>query len=447
MQTPNTRPSISRRGFIKQSSAVAATTLVASAIAARSYAAEDNTIKIGMVGCGGRGGGAVIEALNTKGPAKFVAVADCFKNKAEDQAKRVAQKFPDKFDCPPDRIFGDFDGYKKVIDAVGPGGLVLLTTPPTFRPIHMEYAVEKGCHIFMEKSFGVDAPGVRRVMKAGEAAKAKNLKIAGGLMSRHYVPLEECIKQIHDGAIGDVITLWPYREHGPVGFKPRQKDEPELAHQIRNYSNYTWINGSFLLDWLIHNLDICCWVKNAWPVSAQGQGGRQVRAFPDQLFDHYSVEYRFADGTRMMAQGRHQDNVWNFFGSQVHGSKGSAVLGEGVPNPRIFKGWSQEPGDMIWQYKGPGHNGYQYEHDLLFDAIRNDKPWNESDRCARAAMVGIMGRMAAESGKMVTWDEAMASNVELAPGLEKMTWDTPSPAQPDEKGQYPIAKPGITKGF
>ena len=218
----------------------------------------------------------------------------------------------------------------------------------------------------------------------------------------------------------------------------------ELANQIRNYSCFTWLNGSFILDWLIHNLDVCCWCKDAWPVSAQGQGGRQVRTKPDQLFDHYAVEYTFPDGTRLFAQGRHMDNCWPFFGDVIHGAKGSAVLGEGIPQPRIFKGHQQTSENIIWQYDGPRSNGYQTEHDLLFEAIRQDKPYNETERSAYAAMVGILGRMAAESGKMITWEQALASNMELAPNLDQYTMDSEPPVKPDAEGHYPVAMPGVT---
>jgi predicted dehydrogenase len=337
------------------------------------------------------------------------------------------------------------DGYKKAIDAIAPGGLVILATPPAFRPIHVEYAVEKGCNVFMEKSFAVDAPGIRRILKAGKAAQAKNLKIAGGLMSRHYIPLEQAVEKLHNGLIGEVITCWAYREHARVGFTPKAAGMNELAHQIRNYSSFTWLNGSFLLDWLIHNLDVCCWCKDAWPVSAQGQGGRQVRTEPDQLFDHYSVEYTFGDGTRLLAQGRHMDNCWGFFGDIIHGAKGSAVLGEGIPDPRIFKGHQQTSANVIWQYEGPRCDAYQHEHDLLFDAIRNNKPYNEAERSAYGAMTGILGRMAAESGNMITWEQALASNIELAPGLDRYTMDSEPPVKPDVQGGYPVAMPGITK--
>jgi len=446
MNAPNNRvKSPSRRRFLKQSGAALAGATLAGSLARRVHAAEDNTIKIALIGCGGRGTGAAAQALSTKGPTKLVAMADVFADRLEGSLKRLSGQLKDKVDVPKERQFLGMDAYKKATEAVGPGGVVLLTTPPGFRPLHLEHAVAEGRHVFMEKSFAVDAPGIRRVMAAGEEATKKNLKIAGGLMSRHYTPLEECVQQIHDGAIGKVITLWAYREHGPVGFRKKQEGESDLANQIRNYSCYTWVNGSFLLDWLIHNLDVCCWVKDAWPISAQGQGGRQVRTHPDQLFDHYAVEYTFADGTRLFAQGRHMSSCWGFFGDVIHGSTGSAVLGEGISNPKIYKTHQRTDANEIWRYKGPGCNHYQKEHDLLFAAIREDKPYNETERCAKAAMVGILGRMAAESGKEITWEQALASDLVLAPGLDTMTMESPAPVQPDKDGKYPVAMPGFTK--
>ncbi len=435
-----------RRDFLKQSGGVLAGAALASAISARSYAAEDNTIKVALVGCGGRGTGAAANALaTTSGPTKLVAMADVFDSRLKSSLNSLTKQFPEQVDVPPERQFVGLDGYKKAIDCLSGADVVLLTTPPAFRPMHLEYAVEKGRNVFMEKSFAVDGPGIRRVLAAGKKAETKNLKIAGGLMSRHYVPLGEAVRQIHEGAIGDVITCWAYREHNSVGFSPKQEGESDLAHQIRNYSCYTWLNGSFLLDWLIHNLDVCCWVKDGWPVSAQGQGGRQVRDKADQLFDHYAVEYTFADGTRLMAQGRHMDNCWGFFGDVIHGAKGCAVLGEGITDPKIYKGHQPTSANVVWEYKGPPCNHYQLEHDLLFAAIREDKPYNEAERCAYAALVGILGRMAAESGKEVTWEQALNSKIELAPGLENLTWDSPAPVMPNAEGKYPIAMPGFTE--
>ncbi|MHC4704398.1 MAG: Gfo/Idh/MocA family protein, partial [Planctomycetota bacterium] len=436
--------STSRRRFLKQTSSVLASGALAGAIGSRAYAGEQNTIEIVLVGCGGRGTGAAANALSTEGPTRLVAMADVFPDRLNGSLKNLTKQFGSQVDVPEDRQFLGMDAYKKAIDLVAPGGVVLLATPPAFRPMHLEYAVEKNCHVFMEKSFAVDAPGVHRVLAAGKKADTKNLKIAGGLMSRHYVPLERAVEQLHNGLIGDIITCWAYREHDPVGHNPKSPGRTELAHQIRNYHGFTWVNGSFLLDWLIHNLDVCCWCKDAWPISAQGQGGRQVRNKPDQLFDHYSVEYTFPDGTRMQAQGRHMDNCWGFFGDIIHGTKGSAVLGEGIAHPRIFKSHLQTPENQIWLYEGPRHHAYQNEHDLLFEAIREGKPYNETERSAYAAMTGILGRMAAESGQMITWEQAMASDLVLAPGLDDYTMDSDPPVMPDAEGGYPVAMPGRT---
>jgi predicted dehydrogenase len=434
-----------RREFLKTSSAVAAAAALAPALARPGYAAEANTIKVALVGCGGRGTGAASQALSTKGPTKLWAVADVFEHRLQSSLASLREKHATQIEAPPERQFLGLDAFQKAIDSLDKGDLVLLTTPPAFRPRHFEYAVKKGVNVFMEKSFAVDPPGIRRVLQAGELAKQKNLKVAGGLMSRHYKPLEEAIGQIHDGAIGDVITCWAYRMHGPVGLNPKPAGMKELAHQVANYSCFTWLNGSFIVDWLIHNIDVCCWAKNGWPVSVQGMGGRQVRHEPDQLFDHYGAEFTFADGTRMMAQGRHINQCWDFFGDVIQGAKGSAVLGEGQPKPRLFKGHKQTSENLLWSYKGADCDHYQVEHDLLFDAIRNDRPYNEAERCAKSCLTGIMGRMACESGKMITWDEALASKVELAPGLDGLTWDGNAPAMPDANGHYAVAMPGQTQ--
>ena len=439
-QTPTTR-----REFLKNSGKVVAGAALVGAVASPGYAAESNTIKIALIGCGGRGTGAAVNALSTKGPTKLWAMADYFDTRLGNSLNGLTEKFQKQIDVTPDRRFIGLDGYKKAIDSLDKGDLVILATPPGFRPIHLEYAVQKGVNVFMEKSFAVDAPGIRRVRKAGQEAAKKNLKIAGGLMSRHYKPLEEAIGQIHEGLIGNVTTCWAYRMHGPVGVSARQPGMKELAYQITNYSSFTWLNGSFIVDWLIHNIDVCCWVKNAWPVSVQGMGGRQVRTDADQLFDHYFAEYTFADGSRLAAQGRHINNCFDFFGDVIHGAKGSGVLGEGIPKPRLFKGYDQTSENMIWQYKGPNCDAYQNEHDLLFDAIRNDKPYNETERCANTCLAAIMGRMACESGRLITLEEAQNSTIELAPGLESYTPDSNPPAMPDANGHYPIAMPGKTK--
>ncbi len=434
-----------RREFLKTSAKAAAGAALVATVATPGYTAENNTIKIALVGCGGRGSGAAAQALSTAGPTKLWAMADVFEHRLQSSLNGLKQRFSDKVDVPPERQFIGLDAYTKAIGSLDKGSVVLLATAPAFRPIHVEYAVQQGMNVFMEKSFAVDPPGIRRVLKAGEEASRKNLKIAGGLMSRHSPALEEAVKFIHDGGMGEVITAWAYRMHGPVGLGRKQPDTKEVPYQIANYSCFTWLNGSFIVDWLIHNIDVCCWVKNAWPVSVQGMGGRQVRKEADQLLDHYAAEYSFADGTRLFAQGRHISNCYDFFGDIIHGATGSAVLGEGQPNPRIFKSHKQTSENLIWSFKGQNRDQYQVEHDLLFDAIRNDKPYNETERCCKSCFTAIMGRMACESGKVITWEEAFNSELALAPGLENLTWDGAAPAMPDANGRYPIAMPGQTQ--
>jgi len=439
-----------RRDFLKTSGGALAGAALASPLTLPrpGYAAEDNTIRIALVGCGGRGTGAAANALSTKGPTKLVALADVFPQRVENSFKELSRQFAPQLDVPADRRFVGFDAFKQAIDALGRGDVVLLATPAAFRPIHFEYAVARGVNVFMEKSFAVDAPGVRRVLRAGELAAQKNLKVASGLMWRHDPTREEAVRRIHDGAIGDVILLRTYRMHGPVGFHPRQPGETELAHQIKNYSCYNWLNASFFVDWLIHNIDVCCWAKNAWPVSAQGQGARVARTHPDQMLDQYTVEYTFADGAKLFAQGRHVSGCWDIFSDFAHGTKGSAVLMENLAaaKSRIYQGQAQTSKNLVWRHEGPAENPYQREHDLLFDAIRNDKPCNETKRAAESCLVSIMGRMAAESGQVINYEEAMASNLELAPGLEKITsLDAPAPILADASGRYPVPVPGQTK--
>jgi len=439
----------SRREFLKRSGSAAATSVLAGVLPFGVHAGETNAIKVALVGCGGRGTGAAANALSTAGPTTLYAMADIAANRLGGSLKELAAQFAGSVDVPQERQFIGFDAYRKAIDAIAPGGVVLLATPPAFRPIHFEYAVERGVHVFMEKSFAVDAPGVRRVMRAGERASQQNLKVAGGLMWHHDIPRKEIVKRFRDGAIGDIHTLRTYRMHGPVGFRPKAPGTSELLHQIANYSCFTWVNASFFVDWLIHNIEVCCWAKGAWPVKAQGQGGRFLRQYPDQMWDHYAVEYFFADGTLLLAQGRHMDGCWGNFGDYAHGSKGSAVIMESLaaPKPRIYRNHDMVPANEVWRYSGPEPNPYQVEHDLLFEAIRKNEPYNETDRCAKACLASILGRMAAFSGLMVTWDEALASDLELAPGIETMDYDSTPPVLPDETGAYPIAKPGITRAF
>ena len=439
------RCSTSRREFLKTSSTALAGATLLGAISARSYAAEDNTIKVALVGCGGRGTGAAAQALSTKGPTVLWAMADVFEDRLQPSLQRLSKAareaggrarraaVPRHGRLPQgDRLAGPRQrrplGHAARLPADAPG----IRGRKGDARVHGE--VVRG-----------GRPGHPPRAPAGEEATKKNLTIAGGLMSRHAKCTEEVVRQIHDGAIGEVITCWAYREHGPVGFTPKTAGMSELAHQIRNYSNFTWLNGTFQLDWLIHQMDVCCWAKNAWPVSAQGQGGRQVRTEPDQLFDHYAVEYTFPDGTRMFSQGRHIAGCWDYAGSILHGSKGSAHTGEGVYNPRLYKGYRQTAENVIWAVQGTERPTRTRSSTICCSSPSARTSPTTRRSAAKAAMTGILGRMAAESGKLVTWDEALASDLELAPGLDQLTMESPPPVTPDAQGRYPVAMPGTTK--
>ncbi len=440
----------SRRQFLVTSGQAVAATALAGALAQPrpGYAAEKNLIKIALVGCGGRGTGAAANALSTAGPTQLWAMADVFPRRVTDSLTAIKEKYPQQVNVTPERRFSGFNAFRAAIDALDRGDVVLLATPAAFRPAHFEYAVEKGIHVFMEKSFAVDAPGIRRVRRAGAQAEAKGLKVASGLMWRHDPAREEVIQRIHQGAIGEVILLRTYRMHGPVGLNPKPPGSSELAHQLANYNSFPWLNASFFVDWLIHNIDVCCWAKNAWPVAAQGHGARAARSAPDQMLDQYFVEYTFPDGAKLYAEGRHTAGCWDIFSDFAHGTRGSALIMENLAaaNPRIYGGQIQTREHETWRYRGAPTDPYQIEQDLFFQAIRNDQPYNETERSARACMVSILGRMAADSGQWITYDDASASDLELAPGLDSLnSLDDPAPVLPDAEGRYPIPIPGQTR--
>ncbi|MDR0870895.1 MAG: Gfo/Idh/MocA family oxidoreductase [Planctomycetaceae bacterium] len=440
----------SRRGFLKTSGILAGTVLAGTAVP-KVHAASDDTINLAWVGCGGRGSGAVRQALSTAGPTRLVAVADAFDYRAKNayNALNGDEKFKGKIDVE-DRCYGGLDSYKKAIDALKPGDVAVIATPAGFRPAHYAYAVEKGVHAFIEKPVAVDAPGCKKMLAANEIAKQKNLKVAVGLNNRHYFRTEETVKAIQDGKIGDIIACYVYRMHGPFGFFYDNKLSA-LQNQLLGFQNWTWGSGSFMVDWMIHNIDICCWArKEMLPVSVQGQGGRQVRRANDQMFDHAAYEYRFGDGVKMIVQLRQIANTYSSFRSVIHGTKGSAVVGEGVGDPAIYKGYLERKEDIVWQPETPRCDSYQEEHNRLFEAIRSDKPYNEVERGVDATFTSICARMAVDSGQELTREQCWASAYELAPGIENLTLDSEPPVKPDrETGSYAasIAIPGTTKQY
>jgi predicted dehydrogenase len=443
----STRTSTSRREFLKSTGRLAATSALAAGIVSRMYAAENDTIRLALVGCGGRGTGAVADAFSTTGgPVQLYAMADLFEDRLQSSLKNLQEAHADKLDVPPERQFVGFDAYQKAIDCLRPGDVVLLTTHAAFRPLHFEYAVHKGINVFAEKSFAADAPAVRRWLQAAELSERKGLKVGVGFMWRHSQAREETIKRIHDGAIGDVHTLRIYRVHGPVHCPALPKDANELIFQLRYPNSFTWVSSGFFIDWHCHNLDVACWTKGAWPVSAQGMGGRCYEQAGSQ-FDHYTVEYTFADGTKLFTFSRHMNGCWETYADYAHGSKGSAVLMAtlGDPKPKIYKSHNLVPENLVWEFGRPDPNPYQVEWQLLLDAIRRNQPHNEARRAGEADVVALMGRAATHTGQFVTWEQVMNSNFQFVPDIDHMTFETPAPLHAGPDGIYAPPQPGLTK--
>lgn len=394
-----------------------------------------------------RGTGAVGDAFSTTGgPVKLVATADLFEHRMQASLDNLTKTFPENVDVTPERRFLGFDAYKKAIDCLGPGDVVLLTTHAAFRALHFEYAVSKGVNVFMEKSFAVDAPNVRRLLASAEISEKNNLKVAAGFMWRHCQARQAIIQQIHDGAIGDLHTLRIYRIEPGHRWPPCPKDGNELMIQIQRACAFNWLAGGFHNDWHCHNIDVACWAKGAWPVSAQGFGG-QCCPEAGNLLDHYAVEYTFEDGAKLFAFSRHMDGCWQTYSDYAHGTKGSAVIMTNLanPKPRIFGSQKMTDEEVVWQYKGATPSAYQEEWQRLVDAIRQDRPHNEARRAAEANMVAIMGRMATHTGAFITWDEAIRSDFQYVADIDNMTADTPAPVQADSVGQYSAPRPGVAR--
>jgi predicted dehydrogenase len=413
----------------------------------RIYAGENNTIKLALVGCGGRGAGAIADAFSTTGgPVKLNAMADLFKSRLDGSLKNLKEGFADKVDVPPQRQFVGFDAYKKAIDCLKPGDVAVLATHAAFRPLHFEYAVAKGVNVFMEKSFAVDSPAARRLLKAADVSQQKNLKVGVGFMWRHSKARQEVIRRIHDGAIGQVHTLRIYRVHGPVHCPRRPAGVNELVFQLQNPNSFTWVSSGFFIDWHCHNIDVACWAKGDWPVSAQAMGGRCYEQAGSQ-FDHYTVEYTFADGTKLFAFSRHMNGCWETYSDYAHGSKGSAVImtSLGAPKPRIYKSHNMVPQELVWQYGPEDCNPYITEWQVLLHAIRQDKPHNEARRAGEANVTALMGRMAAHTGQHITWEQVANSDFQLVKDIDNMTFDSPAPIHEGPDGIYPAPQPGISK--
>lgn len=432
---------INRRKFVKNSAAAAAGGMFLSQLpaAASAYVGGNETLRIAVIGCGGRGTGAAVQALSVKEDVKLVAMADAFKDRLDESYENIMKKHGQsgRVDVPDEHKFVGFDAYK---NAIALADVVLLATPPGFRPIHFEEAVNQGKHVFMEKPVATDAPGVRKVLEVAQKAKQNKLNVVVGLQ-RHYQPSYlELMKRLHNGEIGDIVGGQVYWNSSGVWVRERQPQQTEMEYQMRNWYYFTWLCGDHIMEQHIHNIDVANWAKQSYPVMAQGMGGREVRTGPDhgEIFDHHFVEFHYDDGTMINSQCRHIEGCMNKVSESFVGTKGRATT-DGTTMITDIKG------NKIWEHRDKNDpNPYQVEHDRLFSTIVNGGDLlSDAENGAKSTMTALLGRMATYSGKVVTWDEALNSNISLMP--QTFSFEATPPVVPGADGKYPVPVPGKTK--
>lgn len=433
----------SRRDFLRGTVGAGVGLAALNAAAPAFAASSDKKLKVGLVGCGGRGSGAANQALKT-GHAGVVlwAMGDAHQDRLDSSVENLKKMHGDRVQVEG-RQFVGLDAYEKVIAECD---MVILATPPGFRPYHFEAAVNAGKHVFLEKPVAVDAPGIRKVLEVGELADKKGLKVVCGLQRRYQNCYLEAYKQVKEkNIIGDIVGGQVYWNSAGVWVKDRLPGDTELQYQMRNWYYFNWLCGDHIAEQHVHNIDIANWFIGSNPLVAQGMGGRQVRTGKEfgEIYDHHYVEFTYANGVRINSQCRHQKGCFNPVREEFVGTKGYLYLDNGG---RCYA--TDLKGNTIWKYRptGPDRKDpdpYQVEHDVLQDAIFNNKPHNDTKWVAESTMASIFGRMATYGGKEIKWDDALASKIQLMP--EKLTWDTEPPVKPNADGTYPIAIPGETK--
>ena len=437
------QPSLDRRNFLKSSAVVTGGLLVNPlSIEASAYVAGKDHIKVALIGCGGRGTGAASQAMKASEKVRLVAMADAFSDRLEESYNTLSKAHNEsgQLNVKKKHKFVGFDAYKKAIDLAD---VVILTTPPGFRPFHFEYAINQGKHVFMEKPVATDPYGVRKVLAAGEIAKEKGLNVVLGLQRHYQTNYREAIKRLHKGDIGKIMAGQVYWNSSGVWVRERQADQNEMEYQMRNWYYFNWLCGDHILEQHIHNIDVANWFIGEYPTKAQGMGGRQIRKGKDhgEIFDHHFVEFIYPSGAVVASQCRHQPGCMSRVSEMFQGTKGSIYTDSA--NVSILKDYN---GNTIYEHEGEEDpNPYQVEHDELFAAIINGKVINNTEYGAKSTMTAILGRMATYSGKVIQWDEALNSDLRLVPDPDKWSWDAMPPVVPDENGNYPIPMPGVTK--
>jgi myo-inositol 2-dehydrogenase/D-chiro-inositol 1-dehydrogenase len=428
-----------RRKFIKNSTLIAGTLLTTPlAVSSSAYVAGSDVIKVALIGCGGRGTGAASQVLTTHPSTKLVAMVDAFKSRLDDSYKALLEKHgSDKVDVSNDHKFVGLSGYK---DAIPLADLVLLTTPPGFRPDHMEEAVRQGKNIFMEKPVATDVPGIKKVLALAKEAEKKNLKILVGHHLRYQNSIIESVNRIQNGDIGDIIAMNCYFNSAGVWVRHRQPEMNELQYQVWNWYYFNWLCGDHIVEQHVHDIDYMNWIKDTHPVKAQGMGGREVRTGKEygQIFDHHYVEYEYPDGSIFNSQCRHIPGCWANWSDRVWGTEGYM---ESIPGTQRLTLMDRN-GKELFKYDGSDDGSpHQLEQDAFIRKIINDEPINQAERGAISTMTAIMGRMATYTGQMITWEEAMNSQEKLAQN-NITSWDVKPPVSPNADGTYPIPVPG-----
>ena len=443
MTGPATPSDTTRRQFIQKSSALTAGAVMLGGVPVV-HAAEDTTIRLALIGCGGRGTGAVKDALSVKdaGPIKLYALADLNPQPMANAAANLKQQFPDKVDVPAERQFVGFDAYRHAIDLLRPGDIALCTTRAYIRPVHVEYAVSKGINVFMEKPFASDPGGLHRLLRAGEEADKKGVRIMAGLQCRHSPARQALINKIRDGEMGD-ITLIRANRLGGAGWLDNQGPKSnELMSQLQfGRIHLFWVGSGHMVDYLIHQIDECCWIKDAWPVACRGLGGRVPQSTDrGQNIDAYSMEYSFADGTRAYCGFRRMNGAASDFSTFIHGTKCAAQFSGNVhaATVHMFKGHRITGNERVWTPTPDAFSPWQYEWNDFIGNIRANRPHNECQRAVYSDLATLMGRAACHTGQTVTWDQMMASRFQFCDYLDKLTPESPVPVRADDNGQFPL---------
>ncbi len=424
----------SRRDFLKRSTALAGGALAGGlSIGRAAHAAQNETLKVGLIGCGGRGTGAAGNALDADPNTKLTAMGDAFAERLEGSFKALNTKYGDRVAVAPDRCFVGFDAYRKVIESGV--DVVILCEPPHFRPAHLQAAVDAGKHVFCEKPVAVDAPGIRSVLAACEAAEKKGLSIVSGLCWRYHNGVKETMQRVLDGAIGEIRSIQETYLTGELWHRGRQPDDTEIRYQMRNWYYFTWLSGDFNVEQHVHSLDKALWAfHDEPPIRAWGTGGRIVRTDPKygDIYDHHAVVYEYPNNVNVHAYCRQQNGCYRDTSDHFVGTRGHAD---------ILK--HQIDGENPWRFRGDGGNMYVLEHEALFRSIRAGDPINNGLYMARSTMLAILGRMVTYTGQAITWEDALSSQEVLAPS--SYSWDAEPPTLPDADGRYPIAVPGQKK--